>query len=294
MKQKKYLWMVVIALLLLTGCVQQQQQMAYIGTEKAKQIALEACGVSMAEIEKMTAQFASRNGLDYYQVAFTAAGQSYQYAIDALTGVIIAGTVPNIAPEDSLVIDADTYQTEAAAQVKTPLSQATVEKAESANANSQASAILTMTEAQKVALAHAGLSDDQVTFEKRKLEKKHGTQVYKLEFYTQNRQEYEYEIDAYNGNIISFDYDAKDSITSNAASNQTLTAEEAKALALAQVPGAAVSDIQEFKADDDDGRTEYEGKIIYDGMQYEFEIDGYSGAIRSWEVEAVGAKYKTK
>ena len=65
-------------------------------------------------------------------------------------------------------------------------------------------------------------------------------------------------------------------------------------MALAQVPGAAVSDIQEFKADDDDGRTEYEGKIIYDGMQYEFEIDGYSGAIRSWEVEAVGAKYKTK
>lgn len=53
-------------------------------------------------------------------------------------------------------------------------------------------------------------------------------------------------------------------------------------------PGATASDIREFETDYDDGRTEYEGKIVYDGMEYEFEIDGYSGAIRNWESEPVG------
>lgn len=31
----------------------------------------------------------------------------------------------------------------------------------------------------------------------------------------------------------------------------------------------------------------YEGKVVFNGMEYEFEVDGYSGTIRSWEVEPV-------
>ena len=70
-------------------------------------------------------------------------------------------------------------------------------------------------------------------------------------------------------------------------SNKAISAGEAKKKALAQVPGAKMSDIVEFETDRDDGRIEYEGKIYYDHMEYEFEIDGYSGAIRNWEVEAI-------
>ena len=250
----------------------------------------------------MTAQLASRNGLDYYQVSFTAAGQNYQYNIDALTGVVIADDTPSAAPENSLVTDADTYeatgemvQTVQAAQEEATVPQASTGEAGVANSSSQTAAVLTVAEAQKAVLAHAGFSDNQVTFSKSKLEKKHETQVYKIEFYTKDHQEYEYEMNAYSGEIISFDYDAKTSAASDVASKQALTAEEAKALALAQVPGAAVGDIQEFEVDYDDGRVEYEGKIVYDGMKYEFEIDGYSGAIRSWdEKPAVGTKQKAK
>ena len=64
-----------------------------------------------------------------------------------------------------------------------------------------------------------------------------------------------------------------------------ISEEKARKLALEQVPGASVSDIFEFEVDLDDGIMEYEGKIIYQGMEYEFEIDAYSGAIRSWETE---------
>jgi len=62
---------------------------------------------------------------------------------------------------------------------------------------------------------------------------------------------------------------------------------EAKKIALAQVPEAKESDIREFEIDYDDGRLEYEGSIYYGELEYEFEIDGYSGAIRSWEVESI-------
>ncbi len=64
-------------------------------------------------------------------------------------------------------------------------------------------------------------------------------------------------------------------------------ADTAKSLALAQVPGATLTNIKEFETDYDGGRLEYEGKIYYDHMEYEFEIDGYSGAIRNWKVESI-------
>ena len=53
------------------------------------------------------------------------------------------------------------------------------------------------------------------------------------------------------------------------------------------MPGAVLSDIREFETDYDDGRLEYEGKIFYGGMEYEFTIDGYSGAIREWEADSI-------
>ena len=50
---------------------------------------------------------------------------------------------------------------------------------------------------------------------------------------------------------------------------------------------ATANDILEFEVDHDDGRMEYEGKILYDGMEYEFEIDAYSGAIQEWDAESI-------
>ena len=73
----------------------------------------------------------------------------------------------------------------------------------------------------------------------------------------------------------------------SANSSTEISDEEAKKIALAQVPGAKESDIREFEVDYDDGRLEYEGTIYYGELEYEFEIDGYSGAIRSWEVESI-------
>ena len=62
-----------------------------------------------------------------------------------------------------------------------------------------------------------------------------------------------------------------------------LSAYQAKTLALSYVPGAKQSDITAFTTDNADGKMEYIGKIVYGGMQFDFTIDGYSGAIRAWK-----------
>ena len=56
---------------------------------------------------------------------------------------------------------------------------------------------------------------------------------------------------------------------------------------LAGVSGATEKDICEWKLDYDDGRTEYEGKIIYGGMEYEFTINATTGAVTEWDAESV-------
>ena len=140
--------------------------------------------------------------------------------------------------------------------------------------------------AKQIALNNAGVKESNAVFLRANLDWDDGRQVYDVEFYTKDYREYDYEIDAATGEILSYDYDAEGySYQPNATPGTAITAEQARAIALAEVPGAAESDIYEFETDRDDGRLEYEGKIIYNNTEYEFTIDGYSGAIREWDAE---------
>ena len=61
--------------------------------------------------------------------------------------------------------------------------------------------------------------------------------------------------------------------------------EQAKALALKQVPGATKEHISKCKLEKDDGIYQYEVKIRYKGKQYEIEMDAVSGELLSWELD---------
>ena len=173
-------------------------------------------------------------------------------------------------------------------------------------------------EAKLAAIEAAGINLSDVVIEEIELEEKGGQKYYSVDFEVKGR-DYEFIIDALTGQIISSNIpssvqisEADDSQAKQAdapkekaepqpaaepkASDSAPKAEkpvasvseaEAKKIALAQVPGAKESDIRGFKVDYDDGRVEYEGEIIYNEMEYEFEIDGHSGAIRDWDVESV-------
>ena len=81
--------------LALAGCggAHTAGQAEYIGLDAAKAVALEDAGVQEASAQFSTAGLDKRNGIDYYDVEFTANGQEYEYDIDAVTGLIIEHSV---------------------------------------------------------------------------------------------------------------------------------------------------------------------------------------------------------
>ena len=149
--------------------------------------------------------------------------------------------------------------------------EATVPAADSATTQSSAAATAqtvtgTVDEemAQKIALEHAGVKATDATITKSKLDYEGRRQVYEIEWYAGGKK-YDYEIAVDTGEILSSAYDEKTSGWS----------------------GATQKDIYEWKFDYDDGRPEYEGKIIYGGTEYDFTIDASSGAVIEWEAESV-------
>ncbi len=268
MKNRRYMIMCsgILFAFLLAGCGQQSSQAEYIGIDAAKAIALTVAEASEADATFNTAELEERDGTDYYAIDFTADGQNYQCDIDAITGVII-----------------DSSQTGAGSGDDTSTISGSVSSAQT-DANND---VITDEEAQAIALDHAGLTSSRVTFIKSKLERDDGQLVYDIEFYSDSYAEYDYTIEASTGSILSVDYDLN-GYTPPTDGSSAITADQAKEIALEQVPGATTGDIYEFETDFDDGQLEYEGTIWYNGTEYEFTIDGYSGAIREWDAERKG------
>ena len=68
----------------------------------------------------------------------------------------------------------------------------------------------------------------------------------------------------------------------------SITADQAKETALKQA-GLTASQVSYIEAheDYDDGRVLYEGKFFCGDLEYEFEVDGTTGALIDWDVESI-------
>lgn len=155
--------------------------------------------------------------------------------------------------------------------------------------------------ATEIALEDAGYTQSDITRLYVSGDKDNGKRIYDVEFTAENT-EYEYEIQASDGDILNSSYDTLNTIdTKNqqetdqpdmkeqSSSNQTqtsqentqITIEEASKLALDRVPGSSEKDLK-IELDFDDGIYKYEGDIIYNQMEYEFEIDANTGNFLEW------------
>lgn len=268
-------------LVALAGCNSSQTASAsYIGVEAARSAALKDAGETEGDFTNATLE--ERDGTIYYDVEFTAGGAKYEYAVDALTGSIIEAKKEGGESQSSSSQASSSSSSQASSQSGSSLNS--TPRAESSQASSAAGStgLITEEEAANIAKEHAQVTD--CTMLPVKLDRDDGRQVYDVEFFTADGKEYDYEIDAATGEVLSYDYDAERQAAA-ASGTASITEAEAKALVLAQVPGAAEENFLEFKTDYDDGRLEYEGELFYDGMKYEFTVDGYSGTIREWESE---------
>ena len=156
------------------------------------------------------------------------------------------------------------------------------------NSNSQlaSAAKLTEDEALKKAREDAGVKAKEIDQSRVYLDYDDGILSYDVEFYVGN-EEYDYEIDAETGKILSKDYEIERDFwnSKNKKTSAKVSEAEAKKTALKQVNGATENDIR-IKLDWDDGQLIYEGDIFHNEMEYEFEINADTGKIISWESES--------
>lgn len=299
----------------------------YIGIDAAKEAALADAGVSADQAVFSSAGLDSRDGVFYYEVNFEENGTEYEYDIDAMTGVVIekeqSGAQPSADGSGTAAASADESGA-SAAQTATDGSGSDAAQTAADGSGSSAggsgtaaasadgsgspadgsgssaaqpsaggsaapqasSGSISESQAQAIALSQAGLTEDDVLFMEVKKDLHRGQVKYEVEFYANDGTEYSYDINAADGSVISYDFDAKDKFSSSPSPSGLLSEDQAKAAVLERVPGAAAEDIR-LRLDEDDGRMEYEGWLIYDGMEYEFQIDAYSGSILEWEADSL-------
>lgn len=146
--------------------------------------------------------------------------------------------------------------------------------------------------AKQIALKHAGISANDATFTKAKLDRDDGVAEYEIRF-TGNKIRYRYEIDAKTGAVLSQQKRTKTAQERaprpvGTQTAQKISLEKAKSIALKDAGVAASSaTFTKAKLDKDDGKLEYEIEFVANGKKYEYEISAGNGRILKSEVESV-------
>ena len=236
----------------------------YIPQADAESIALADAGLSADALSGSYIRLEYDDGRAVYDVEFWTADTEYDYEIDAVTGEIL-----------SMDYDADNHHTTQSVTV-------------SGSGNTASSSGTTITEdaARQAALTHAGLAESDVQFVQCKLDRDDGRQVYEVEFYTSSA-EYDYEIDAATGEVLSYDYDAENyTPAATGATGTQITSDDAKRIALEHA-GVAESDAARLKVelDRDDGRQVYEVEWDVGRTEYSYEINAADGSILNYETD---------
>ena len=231
-----------------------------IGKQKAQEIALADAGVAAGDALHLIVKPDWDDGVRIYEVEFYTASQEYDYEIHAETGDIL-----------SRDREAEWNGTAASGSSNT------------GSTASASTADIGEAKARSVALSHAGISESSTSYIYAKKDWDDGRWVYDVEFWADGK-EYDYEILASNGTILSYDYDAEYQWNgSSSTSGDTISTEKVKSIVTdrAGVSGT----FRELKLERDDGRTVYEGEMRSGRTEYEFTIDAYTGAVLEWDTD---------
>lgn len=238
---------------------------SYITVEKAKQAALTHAGVSASDAIFVKAGLDWDDGKVKYEVEFYVGNTEYDYDIDAATGAVL-----------SYDREWDDFS------LNRPTTGST-----STGSTSATSGQISADKAKEIALSHAGVSASSATFVKAQLDRDDGRTQYDVEFYV-GTTEYDYEIDASTGAILSYDHDFETHYTGGTSTGSTstsnlITEAKAKEIALAKAPSGVT--VVKCQLDFDDGRWEYEIEMRSGRTEYDCTINASTGAIIDWDVD---------
>ncbi len=93
--------------------------------------------------------------------------------------------------------------------------------------------------------------------------------------------EYDYEIDAYSGAVVKYERDNADTTGSNTS---YIDSSAAKSAALSHA-GLTAAQVTELTAELDKGDGVYDVEFKYNSVEYDYEIDAYTGAVVKYEMD---------
>lgn len=163
---------------------------ATIGLDKAKQIALEHAGESLSSVHFDDLELDKDD--QQYEMEFSSSDTEYDYDIDAVSGEILSFDKEQ---------ETKTITTNEETEPGTP-SKDSEEKQKAAVKSEPV--LLTKEQAIDIALNHAGTSKNQVEFDDVERDDDDGRIIWEIEFES-GAYEFEYDIDAENGNILDYD-----------------------------------------------------------------------------------------
>ena len=149
---------------------------AYIGTDKAKQIALNSAGLSENNIYDLEIELDYEYKTMIYEVSFDAKGIEYEYEINAISGEIINGIVEQDTNNYNYVTDNSTT-------------------------NNNTTNYINRDKAKQIAFSNAGINESSVRDLSIELDRENGKMIYEVDFESNNK-DYEYDIDAITGEIL--------------------------------------------------------------------------------------------
>lgn len=176
--------LVVLALLILIYF-----KTTFISKNEVKDIVTKNMNVSSGDLYFESIDFEFDNGI--YEVEVYYQNRDYEYKIDAKEGKIIYTDFRNINTNNQNNSNNGNNNGNSNGQ----------------NSLNGVTASITLEEAKNIALTNAGLDINSVRFTREELDHDNHTLVYELEFYY-NNIEYDYEINATTGDIISYDKDS--------------------------------------------------------------------------------------
>lgn len=168
-----------------TTAAQSNNTAGDIGIEKANEIAISHAGLSSGSVSFVKAKIDTEDGVKVYDIEFYSGNSEYDYEINSATGAIVS-------------FDQDIENYEIPTQPAAPTQAAT--QPQTAAPTQAASSVISVDKAKQIALSHAGVSG--ASFTKVELDTDDGVRVYEIEFKVGN-VEYDYDIDATSGAIIS-------------------------------------------------------------------------------------------
>lgn len=251
---------------------------------EAASIAMEHAGVKEDDALSLRVSQEEEDGVAVYDVEFATADRRYHCDVVRSSGEVLNFSYNAVTSGDDQADDGAAAQTSGAQESSASAAQTDDASAADAQQSTASSGAIDEAQARSIALEHAGVAESDAKFYRVERDSDDGRVVYEVEFYSGNT-EYDYEISAETGEILSYDSDIEGwAAQSGNAEGSAVTLEQARALVAERIPGVSADSVQ-IEQDREDGRTVYEGEVYYDRTEYEFEIDASTGSFIKWSVD---------